>query len=77
MEEYESAPAAPRRRREAGSFDYVRQGDRIEISLPCDDQVLALCVAPPHFVGSVTADGLVFDQALSYRTPLRYQRVGR
>ncbi len=34
-------------------------------------------LAPPHFVGRVTANGLVFDQALSYRTPLRYERVSR
>lgn len=76
VEEYrEATPFAPPTRREAGTFDYTRRGDRIEISLRCPD--LALCVAPPHFVGRVTADGLVFDRALNYRTPLRYERVSR
>ncbi|MGH7631933.1 MAG: hypothetical protein ACREOF_21570 [Gemmatimonadales bacterium] len=76
VEKYqEETPMAPRTRREAGGFDYVRRGDRIEITLPCAD--MASCVAPPHFVGRITPDGLVFERALNYRTPLRYERVGR
>ena len=54
---------------------YSRRGDRIEITPRCPD--LALCVAPPHFVGRMTAGGLVFDAALNYATPLRYARVSR
>jgi hypothetical protein len=79
LEEYRDvAPGGrggPARRREAGGFDYVRRGDRIEITLPCPD--LGLCVASPHFIGQVTLHGLTFDRALNYRTPLRYDRVGR
>ncbi len=76
VEEYlEATPALSSRRREAGALEYARWSDRIEISLPCNDQILALCIAPPHFVGRVTADALVFEQALSYATPLRYERV--
>ncbi len=76
VEEYrEETPPAPRMHREAGRFDYTRRGDRIEISLPCAD--MASCVAPPHFVGRITPDGLVFEQALNYRVPLRYERVSR
>ena len=71
----ESTQSAARTRREAGTFAYERRGDRIAISLPCPD--LALCVAPPHFVGRFTEDGIIFDQAINYRTPLRYERVSR
>jgi hypothetical protein len=75
VEEYlEEVPGTPVKRNEAIEFEYVRQGDRIEISFPCPG--LALCVAPPHFVGRVTNHGLVFDHALSYAVPLGYERVG-
>jgi hypothetical protein len=76
VEEYnEGTAGGPIRRREAGDLDYTRGGDRIEITLPCPE--LGLCVAPPHLVGRVTAAGLIFEQALNYRTPLRYDRVNR
>jgi hypothetical protein len=76
VERYEEqAPLAPATRREAGPFDYVRRGDQIEITLPCPD--LAICMAPPHFVGRVATQGLVVDRALNYRTPIRYERVTR
>ena len=72
--EYEEAvPSAPRVRRETADLDFARRGDRIELAFVCPD--LALCVAPPHFLGRVTPEGLVFDHALTYRTPLRYERV--
>jgi hypothetical protein len=62
-------------RREESALTYARRGDRIEIGLACPD--LALCVAPPHFVGRVTSDGLLFTTALNYAVPLRYERVSR
>lgn len=71
----EDTPFAPGVRREGTDFEYERREDRIAISLPCPD--LASCVAPPHFVGRISNDGLVFDRALNYRTPLRYERVNR
>jgi len=77
VERYEerAPPQAPATRREAGPFDYVRRGDQIEITLPCPD--MALCAAPPHFVGRVATKGLVLHRALNYGTPLRYERVTR
>jgi hypothetical protein len=69
----EAVPSDPRVRRETADLEFARTGDRIELSFACPD--LALCVAPPHFLGRVTPEGLVFDHALNYRTPLRYQRV--
>jgi hypothetical protein len=76
VEEYrESGSGGPVRLRQSGGFTVVRRDARIEITLPCPD--LGLCVAPPHLVGQITPGGLVFDEALNYITPLRYDRVGR
>ena len=52
-------------------FTYVRTGDRVEISLRCDDQ--ASCVAPPHYVGRFTATELLIDQSNVFRVPLRFE----
>ena len=71
----EHSASTPTVARELVELSYTRRDDRIEIALACPD--LALCVAPPHFVGGVTADGLVFGAALNYATPLRYERVRR
>jgi hypothetical protein len=76
VQEYQEAlPSAPAVRRETADFEFVQRVDRIELSFVCPG--LALCVAPPHFVGRVTADGIVFDEALNYRVPLCYERVNR
>ena len=71
----EASGPEPFVRREESALTYVRRGDRIEIELACPD--LALCVAPPHFVGRVTSDGVLFTTALNYAVPLRYERVSR
>lgn len=57
-------------------FSYRLSGDRIEVEFPCPRDALMLCAAPPHYVGSLTAEGLEFGYALYYRTPLVFQRVG-
>lgn len=71
----EASAAEPVVRREESELAYTRRGDRVEIAFPCPD--LALCVAPPHFIGRVAGTALVFDAALNYATPLRYERVSR
>jgi hypothetical protein len=71
----EASGPEPFIRREESALTYVRSGDRIEIALACPG--LALCVAPPHFVGRAVADGLFFTAALNYATPLQYERVRR
>ena len=71
----EASGPEPFVRREESALTYVRRGDRIEIGLACPD--LALCVAPPHFVGRVTSDGVLFTTALNYAVPLRYERGSR
>ena len=71
----EASGPEPFVRREESALTFVRSGDRIEIALVCPD--LALCVAPPHFVGRASADGLFFATALNYAAPLQYERVRR
>jgi hypothetical protein len=51
----------------------------VEIEFPCPDFAAGLtsCVAPPHYRGYLTMDGIEFDLALYYPTPFVYKRVGR
>jgi hypothetical protein len=62
-------------------FTYTLAQDRLEITLECNDVVLlaraASCVAPPHFAGTLSSDGITFDIALSYPTPARFTRILR
>ena len=53
-------------------------GDALEVSFPCDDVVLASCIAPPHLAGRFGA-GMqwVIPSARIYNdAPAVYQRVG-
>jgi hypothetical protein len=53
-------------------------GDALEVSFPCDDVVLASCIAPPHLAGHFGA-GMqwVIPSARIYNdAPAVYQRVG-
>jgi hypothetical protein len=54
-------------------FRWERQGDALAIEFGCPDN--ASCVAPPHRTGRFTATGLELGYALSWRTPLVYERV--
>jgi hypothetical protein len=65
--------------REERIFQYRVNGDVIEIDFPCGDQLAgstALCVAPPHYRGSTNSIQINFDLALSFPTPLLFQRLG-
>lgn len=53
-------------------------GDALEVSFPCDDTALAICIAPPHLAGRLGAgmqwvipSARIYDEA-----PAVYQRVG-
>lgn len=53
-------------------------GDRLEVVFPCDDTVLASCIAPPHLAGTIEP-GMqwVVPQARIYSDVAAvYQRVG-
>ncbi|HUQ20833.1 MAG TPA: hypothetical protein VM099_14545 [Gemmatimonadaceae bacterium] len=54
-------------------FDYVRTDNHIEISFRCPPA--ALCVRPPHMVGTLTLDSFVVDQSVVSRRPLVYRRM--
>jgi hypothetical protein len=57
------------------AFTYVRTGDRVEISLRCDDS--ASCIAPPHYVGTFTSTELLIDQSNILPVPMRFERATR
>jgi hypothetical protein len=52
--------------------------DSLEVSLVCDDTVLALCIAPPHLAGQLRPGQLwVIDRAVIYGgSAAVYNRVG-
>jgi hypothetical protein len=65
--------------REEREFQYRKVGDVIEIEFPCPDLAgnTASCIAPPHYRGLViNSIQINFDLALSYPTPLLFQRLG-
>ncbi len=72
----ETLPEGEIKRRYAREFSYRRSGSRIEVDFACPTDALILCIAPPHFVGRLTAEGLEFTYSVLYRTPLVYERVG-
>jgi hypothetical protein len=54
---------------------YTRRGNDVEVSYECPPNALALCVAPPHLIGKVTATGIQFVESRVSRAPLVYERV--
>lgn len=65
--------AAGNTRMDIEKFDYVRTGDHIEISFRCPPN--ALCIRPPHMVGTLTSESFVVDQSVVSRRPLVYRRM--
>lgn len=53
-------------------------GDSLEVSFPCDDVVLASCIAPPHLAGRIGAgmQWLIAHAPIYNEAPAVYQRVG-
>lgn len=66
--------------REERAFQYRKVGNIIEIEFPCPDLAAgntASCIAPPHYRGAViNSIQINFDLALSYPTPMLFQRLG-
>lgn len=65
----------PLTQREEHRFSYENAVGRIALSFECNDVIIRMCVAPPHFIGDFTEARLVIQSALSYRTPLEYGRI--
>ena len=69
--------ASPVVRRDERPFTYSIAGSRISVSFECNDVIIRSCAAPPHLGGVLMPASLVLDQALHYRAPLHYDRIGR
>lgn len=70
----EPAASSPRKRViSRARFTYRQTDDRIEIDFPCPE--FASCVPSPHFVGTLSDQGLVIETSQSSRTPLVYRTV--
>ena len=58
---------------ERAAFTYTAANGRLTAAIPCFG--IALCLAPPHYTGTLAADALELDLALNYRVPMRYAKV--
>jgi hypothetical protein len=63
--------------RTRGDFEWTRTGARLEISLPCNDNLRALCIAPPHLSGLVSDAEWVLDHAAWYELPVAFVELPR
>jgi hypothetical protein len=68
-------PEGELERRYERAFEYRLEGQRIEVEFPCPRNAFTLCAASPHYVGTLSPDGLELSYALYYRTPLVFERV--
>lgn len=62
-------------RRDEHPFSYETAAGRIALSFECNDVIIRMCVAPPHFVGDFTEARLTFHSALYNRAPMVYGRI--
>jgi len=60
-------------RSEQIAYMYKLAGDRLTVEIPCGP--LASCLAPPHYAGTLSSNGLDLDLAINYRVPLHYEKV--
>ncbi|HJU65579.1 MAG TPA: hypothetical protein VJ596_07870 [Gemmatimonadaceae bacterium] len=65
--------SSPTRTRSTSAVSWVRTSDRIELIFTCPPN--ASCVAPPHLVGRVDGQRLVFEIAFNEPVPQVYERV--
>ncbi|HKS05977.1 MAG TPA: hypothetical protein VJR92_06655 [Gemmatimonadaceae bacterium] len=72
---YPDAPPGENERAER-QFQFSIVRGMIEIDFPCPDfAALNSCIAPPHYRGYLTMDGIELDLALNYPTPFVYKRI--
>lgn len=75
---YPDQPPGPDERIEH-VFTYAVSQGTIDIAFTCPDFAAGSansCLAPPHYRGYLTLDGIVFDMALYYAAPFRFTRKG-
>lgn len=63
--------------REEHAFQYTLDRGVLDIVFTCPDFAAGnttSCLAPPHYRGYLTMDGILFELALYYPTPFRFTR---
>jgi hypothetical protein len=68
-------PEGEHKRSYERAFDYRLKGSRIEVEFPCPINAFTICAAAPHYVGTLTPEGLELSYALYYRPPLVFERI--
>jgi hypothetical protein len=71
----EPAASAPKERiTQDNEFDYQLNESAIAVTYHCNDVIIvaASCIAGPHHSGTLSAQGLVFDESRTGRAPLVY-----
>jgi hypothetical protein len=59
--------------REDTDLRFTRSGNRIAIEITCG--IAAVCVRPPHAVGTISADRIVFTESVIWRVPMVFERL--
>jgi len=52
---------------------FTRSGNTISVVMRCPPG--ALCIRPPHLVGTISDNGIVFTESLVSRAPLVFDRI--
>jgi hypothetical protein len=72
----EKLPPSEYTLRSESPFTYTIDNGRLTAEIPCRDVViLAACVKPPHYVGTISANALDLSYALAFRVPQHLARV--
>lgn len=69
----EGDPIRSETRVEQTAFSYTLDGSHIEITFPCPN--LALCVAPPHLIGTLSNTRLTITESRISLQPLVFRRL--
>ena len=66
-------PETSRESRHDTELAFVRSGNRISVTMRC--AIAAACIRPPHLVGTVLENGIVFTESAVSRAPLVFDRI--
>ena len=69
---YEGNPDPAARRLEESTFNWIGQGDRVEITFTCPPD--ALCIQGPHLAGTRSNSEIVITESAISRHPLVFAR---
>jgi hypothetical protein len=66
-------PGTTKESRENIELTFMRSGNGIRMVMQCP--IAAVCMRPPHFVGIVSEDGIVFTESVVSHAPLVFDRI--